>query len=91
MVVDGAEAELRQEEEDCQELRNEVAVGVPLSLPSLAALDSAQGPLPEVATCPSSTTTTQALTMTIPDNDELREVEQCCRGDYVALPFADPA
>ena len=64
------------------------SVGVPLSLPSLAVLDSAQGPLPEVATCPSSTTTTQAFTMTIPDDDKLREIEQWCRDESVALPFA---
>ena len=64
-------------------------VGVPLSLPSVAVLDSAQGPLPEAAACPSSTTTTQALTMTIPDDDELREIEQWCRDESVALPFTE--
>ena len=65
------------------------SVVVPLSLPSLAELDAAQGPLPEAVPYPSSTTTTQALTMTIPDDDELREIEQWRRDDSVALPFTE--
>ena len=65
------------------------SVGVALSLPSLAELDAAQGPLPEAVPYPSSTTTTQALTMTIPDDDEMKEIEEWCRDDSVALPFAE--
>ena len=59
------------------------SLGVLLSLPPLADLDAAQGPLPEGVSYPSSTAMTQALTMTIPDDDELKEIEQWCRDESV--------
>ena len=48
------------------------AVGAPSSLPSLAALDLTQGPVSEEASRPSFATTMTAMTMTILDDDELK-------------------
>ena len=62
-------------------------------LPPLAALAPAQGPFQGEASCPSfattTTTTMQAMTLTLPDDDELDALEEWCREEFVSLSPAE--